>query len=1121
MSQIPADFPWRILRYSRASQSNLLAVPFPVYLLPGGAVFVLLALFIILPTELQMNNNRGISPGVWAIAIGGFAIIVFVAWLGLRSHRQPIPQTQVQAQAAVPVNPRPIEKPQAAAPAPITNQGLPPVIPIPLANILVEAENSSWLKDKDYLQVPHDAQDFGGVRFLMDGLVQLQGQVSKEYRNKKYRTTISLPISVTNTIGSVHLLGGTRYGSDEKVFVQMVWHYSDGSVKRTPIDYLVHFRDWIRNSYEQPAHLPYVYSKVVWSLPQTNRALRLYRVTFPNPAPDKQICQLEFVSEMQEPTLFLVGVTLDPLKPGERPDGTADLEPTDPIPPQIVQILVTDPNNQPLATSHLQIQFQTRDGKNVSRAGSSMTTDASGVAQVGYPPDHLNTLDISASHENFGGRKILWNTESGDVIPATYTLKLTPEVTIGGTVVDEQSNAISGASISLNRFWSGEDMSPNRKGEQVDFKTQTLSTGPDGHWHAGGLPPQLLDNIMFNVKHPDFIPTNLNVTQNGDVEKQLRAETYKIILHQGLNVHGLVSDEDDNPISGATVWTGRKYFQDRQQTKTDGQGTFNFRNVSAGDVLFSVNAKGHSPDSKTLTVSTNMPDVVFKLKQGHVIRALVQDENGSPISGVRVSLEGGPNDATSYDAYDFSATTDSNGRFQWDGAPGETMPFYLGKEGYEQQRGVKLAPDQDNVVTLRGPRQLQGLVLDADSGQPVTKFNVRTGRRGGVDDSQVYGVINDHSYSAADGRFTVELDEANDNAVQVWSDDYLAQTESFPDAQNGTVQVTVRLKPSASLKGVVTMSDGTPVPGASVVAVSDENQPGFGVQLQGSRFHSWNQQTRVATTDADGKFSVSAPPETGNVLAIADAGFASASIEQVRASGVLTLQAFGRIEGTLTIAGSPGAGQDLLFNMNTPGVMSDFNGYKSTTDEQGHFTFEKIPPGDGSIVRLVKTSPNSWMHSHKTSVTVQAGQTTQVTLGDTGAVLRGTVRFQTPPTNGVHLTVSGNLSGPPPQAPAFSTPAEAQAYWRSPQGRAQQQQFQNWAVAANPDGTFQLDSIPPGNYTLNMSAQPDTQRGWSPPVAQGYISVSVPDNADPLNPIMVGEIVLRPLPPPNSLPNSQ
>ncbi len=1053
-----------------------------------------------------MKNNRGISPIVWAIATIGIAITVFIAWNGIRSHRAAGPQTQI-SNASASLNPAVPAPSQKEAAVFVNNQGLPPVIPVPLANILVDEENSSWTKDKDYLLAPHEAREFGGVRFLMDGLIQLQGVASRDWRNQKYRTAITLPLSVSNTIGSVHLLGGTRYGRNETELAQIVWHYDDGSTRKTPVAYLTHFRGWVRNPYELPAHLPYSYSKVVWSLPQTNRALRLYRVTLSNPAPEKIPREIEFVSEMHEPTLFLVGVTLDPLKPGERPDNTPDLEPTDAFPPKFVQILVTDPTNNPLPNSRLQIEFQSRDGKSASLANNSMSTDASGVAQVAYPPDNLLTLDISVSHENFGGKKILWSPNSGDVIPASYTLKLPVEATIGGVVVDPESNAISGATISVHRFWMGDDESPNKRGEQADFKNQTQTTGADGHWHAVGLPPGLLDHISFDVSHPDFIGTNVTVAQNSSTEKQLREDSYKIILQQGLSVHGLVSDEEDNPIADATVWVGKKYYPDRHETKTDAQGKFSFHNVSEGNVLFSVNAKGHSPDSKTFGVKSDMPDIVFKLKPGHVIRAIVQDENGSPISGARVALEGHPGEPA-YDAYEFSGSTDSDGKFEWDGAPGDPMPFYLGKEGYEDKRGLKLTPDQDNVVTLNAPRQLQGLVLDANSGQPVTNFNVRTGERNAGDSSQLYGFINNQSFSAPDGRFTMDVGEASENAIQVWSDDYLTETESIPDAQNGVVQVTIRLKPSAALKGVVAMPDGTPVPGANVVAVSDGGELGYNVQLQGSHFHSYNQQARVATTDADGKFSVSAPPDTGTVLATADEGFASAPIDAVRASGVLTLQAFGRIEGTLTIAGSPGAGQDLFFTIDTPGVMTDFNGYKSTTDDQGHFTFEKVPPGDGSIVRLVKMTSNSWMHSHKTAVTVQSGQTTQVALGDTGAVLRGTVRFQTPPTNGVQLTISGNLSLSRPQSPSFSSPAEAQAYWRSPQGRAQQQQFQSWSVTANPDGTFQLDSIPAGSYTLNMSAQPDTDRGWSPPIAQGSISVTVPDGADPSNPITVGEVVL-------------
>jgi hypothetical protein len=623
------------------------------------------------------------------------------------------------------------------------------------------------------------------------------------------------------------------------------------------------------------------------------------------------------------------------------------------------------------------------------------------------------------------------------------------------------------------------------------------------------LPPELMDHIGFDVAHTNFLGTNITVGANPTMEKQLRAETMKIVLFSGTGAHGFVTDENDSPIAGATVWVGRKYFRDRQETKTDSRGHFNFQHVTEGDVPFSVSATGHSPATKTISVKSDMSDIIFKLGAGHVIRGVVQDDSGSPISGVQVSLE---NDMVGQGDYEFSANTDSDGKFSWDGAPAEPVKFYFGKQGYEQKRNVPLTPDQDNTITLGAPRKLEGLVLDANTGQPIQQFSIRTGHRASPNESSVYGVVRNQDFNSPDGHFSTQLEEAADDAVQVWNDDHALKTESFPEAQNGVVQVTVKLDPAAMLKGTVTTADGVPVPGANVAALSGE--PQMSVQFQGTHLRSFNQLTKVATTDEQGAFSLSAPPDHGTVIAVADVGFASTSVDQVRANPVVVLQAFGRIEGTLKIAGAPGIGQDLLYNPAVSGLMADFSSFKTTTDDQGHFTMERIPPGDGSIVRLIQTEPNSWTHSHNTPVTVRSGQTTQVTLGDSGAVLRGTVRFDSPPTNGGKLIISGNLFGGGPRLPSFNSPAERQAYMRSPEWQAQMRTAKNYAFVVNADGTFQVDSVAPGSYNINVMARASGDRSFmNPPIAQGSLQFTVPDSADPLNPIALGEIVLRSTPP--------
>jgi hypothetical protein len=84
---------------------------------------------------------------------------------------------------------------------------------------------------------------------------------------------------------------------------------------------------------------------------------------------------------------------------------------------------------------------------------------------------------------------------------------------------------------------------------------------------------------------------------------------------------------------------------------------------------------------------------------------------------------------------------------------------------------------------------------------------------------------------------------------------------------------------------------------------------------------------------------------------------------------------------------------------------------------------------------------------------------------------------------------------------------------KSPEWQAQMKQMKNYFFVVNADGTFEVDSVAPGSYTIHAMARPDSDRPFmGQPVAQGSISFTVPDSADPMTPIAVGEIVLRATP---------
>ena len=341
------------------------------------------------------------------------------------------------------------------------------------------------------------------------------------------------------------------------------------------------------------------------------------------------------------------------------------------------------------------------------------------------------------------------------------------------------------------------------------------------------------------------------------------------------------------------------------------------------------------------------------------------------------------------------------------------------------------------------------------------------------------------------------------------ADDYTAQVERLPEAQNGVVQVILRLKPSAGLRGVLVTAEGAPVAGGTV-AVSRSGRPSPATSLRDNRLEDLSRRTNPATSGAVGEFVLPSPPETGTVLGAADYGFGSASVQQVRDSGRLVLQPWGRIEGTFTRGGQPVAGQEFTLSMRDTGLSFDWEQYKMASDENGRFTFEPVPPGGVQIVRLLKTAPNSWTHSYGADVTVLPGQTAQVALGDSGATLTGRIRFETPPAEDQKLSLSGMLCTVVPPPPANLSAEDRRAYYQAP-GGAMLRQVKTFAFSIADDGSWSVDCIPPGAYTLSIRASKGGPDPWrNPPVATGTVQVVVPEGATPQTQIVVDDVILRP-----------
>ncbi|MCC7376755.1 MAG: carboxypeptidase regulatory-like domain-containing protein [Verrucomicrobiales bacterium] len=1018
-----------------------------------------------------------------------------------------------------------------------TSKPMPRVVPLHLTNLLVQAENRAWLEEPAWKAQPRGSNVFGGIEFHLDGIIRLQGAFP-ESDAKTHRDRVVVPLVTTNgsgpktvvvqhgtNVGSLHFIGATAYDAPlETKIAEVVWRYTDGSFKRTPIQYAVQVRDGWRTRFEQPARVLSPHAKVVWrgthpDAARNGRTLRLYRFSLANPEPQRSIRQLELVSARARATLIVLAMTLDPLKPGERPDNTADLEEIDPEPNGHLWVTVQNGQSQPLPGVQIRVRVKAAGESDPGIALTNVfTTDAQGLADVLWPTEGTERLQIHLSKPEFSARTMAWDLKTGDTIPTTHTVQMRSALKIGGSVVDPDGNPIAGANVVLSRYWMGGERRL-AKGDDVDFERQEHTTGADGRWSAGSVPPEILTRISVSAKHPDFLNARVIGDPTRETLERLTNQTHVLTLLRGLDARGRVVNEQDQPIADATVWLGGRDTVERQETKTDADGRFTCRNVKEEKTLFSVLARSYAPADQYQKVQADMPDVVFRLAPGAVVRGRVENARGEPLAGARVQLEGNGNIGRTYE---FGTRTDDNGRFEWDGAPKETMQFYLHAPGYEQKRNHSIPPDQDNVIVLRTKRRVLGQVVDAESGAPLTRFRLASGqtmpglRLPGMSDSFLadYPGLNDHT--AADGRFELELDEEETNAIQAEAEDHATTVENLPAAQDDVVNLTVRLKPSSGLRARVVDAAGRPVGGVSVTVVGsamDAQTRHQAAQFKAGRFSVQWREGVVTTTD-DGSFSLLSPPLAGWVHAANEIGFASLPLAAVRSSGQLVLQPYGRIEGTLTVLGQPQVGEEFLLGLSPMGLQADFNLHRVTTDAQGRFVFEQVPPGNVTVVRLIKTTPTSWTYGQQTPVQVEPGQTARIVVGNAGVVVQGRARLENPPT-GEEWILNGYLQTRGPTIPAsFQSPAEAEAFFATPEWVEHQKTQKHYPVKVAADGSLLLDSVVPGIYTLTVNADVPGDQPWNTKtIATGMTEVTVPAESDPLVPVQVTELVLKPIPP--------
>lgn len=325
-------------------------------------------------------------------------------------------------------------------------------------------------------------------------------------------------------------------------------------------------------------------------------------------------------------------------------------------------------------------------------------------------------------------------------------LELAHVVCVAGTVVDERSYPIAGATVEAMAVEGGERARP------------VAITDEHGRFEVRGLP----EIGAIGARAPGFLAAQLRFFE-AHGEGESRREVRIVLAHGGASVHGVVRGADQQPVRDAVVLVGaerpheelrfvtladgsRGFDRAAIEARTDERGEFSVFGLPAGDQLIRVRAANHRPWTGSCAVSqSGVGRIAIHLEDGAVCEGVVQRADGSPASGCRVWSD------TDREFFRSEVMTDRDGRYRLTGLmPG---PVTLRAERHRERAKVDLVA---NVLQpARWSPQLESGValvgrVVTDQGRPIANASIEVmedrGTRTGVMDLQ-------RSKTDADGRF--------------------------------------------------------------------------------------------------------------------------------------------------------------------------------------------------------------------------------------------------------------------------------------------------------------------------------------------------------------------------------
>jgi large repetitive protein len=549
------------------------------------------------------------------------------------------------------------------------------------------------------------------------------------------------------------------------------------------------------------------------------------------------------------------------------------------------------------------------------------------------------------------------------------------------------------------------------------------TTGPDGSFVLANLTPGPV-RLMLR-KDSEFVSESRSATAP--------ARDIVIDLPAGSRVSGRVIDKTTRrPLTsfqaGLSVSRGgggmMMVAPPMLQSFTSDDGSFTLENVPAGAVNLTAQAPGYTNGRTTVTVEEGkaLENVELALDAGVRLTGKVTGPDGAPLSDVTVRLAFTPERGMrGMPGNDRRATTDANGEYALDSldAGEETIEFthpkYLATRQDVELKGTETRLD----AQLSAGQRVSGVVM-TESGAPGADAEVAASGSGGAN----------HSTRAdANGAFT--FDSLSPTRYR-----FTASKNGFATGHVDDFDVTA----NAPLR--IILGSGGAIYG-HVSGLTEQELASASVDARGSG------SSASAAVDSSGNYRIEgAPVGTVQVAAsITGRGFtsrkttASQTVEVAPGSAQqidLQFRSDTVISGRVTRNGQPLTEANVVF---MPRVRGQANS-STTTDAAGTYTLNGIDDGEYGVyvVDLQRFSP------YTTRYEVHGSGTFDIDY--TAASLHGRVINATTnePIDSASVTLRASATGGEGMRAARGVPSDT-------------------------NGSFTIDYVPPGSYTLTASKE--------------------------------------------------